>query len=101
MTTDKKRNVLFLNIPIDERERIRQFSEAIGRPISWVVRDACRTYLDATEKHADALRAPKVTISKAGKTEPRKRGRPKGSRKALVPNSDLNGHRKQRGGEKG
>lgn len=86
--TDKlrkgRRNVpLFITLPPDERDRVASFAAKVGRPLSWVVRDALSVYLDAVENDAGKLaalradvQAPKVDPRKAGKTKPPRRGRP-------------------------
>lgn len=79
-----RRNVpLFITLPPDERDRVASFAAKVGRPLSWVVRDALSVYLDAVENDAGKLaalradvQAPKVDPRKAGKTKPPRRGRP-------------------------
>ena len=64
----------------EERERAERFAEALGRPLSWVARDALRCYIDVLEGHVDALREklerPDITIMAAGETPLARRGRP-------------------------
>ncbi len=61
MITDKtggrRNSAVFVTIPPDELLRLRAFSEDVGRPMSWVVRDALRLYLDAMEGPAQELAA--------------------------------------------
>lgn len=75
---------LYVMLPPEERARLVAFAAAIGRPLSWTVRDALRVYLDAVRKDgarlADLLAEvsdPDIDISKAGKTEPSPQGRPR------------------------
>lgn len=76
-----RRNVpLFVMLPPNERGRLNAFAGKLGRPFSWVVRDALRVYLDAVEADAgklESLRAPDVDLGNAGRTVQAKRGRPK------------------------
>ena len=70
---------LFITMPPAERERLNAFADRVGRPCSWLVRDALRVYLDAVEADGitlASLRAPDVDLAKAGQTTQRKRGRP-------------------------
>lgn len=67
---------LFITLPPDELARLRAFAADAGRPISWVVRDALRLYLDAVEPNAAALARVKLNARAAGRTEPRPMGRP-------------------------
>lgn len=85
---------LFITLPPEERDRVAAFAAKVGRPLSWAVRDGLRAYLDTVEADADRLErlradvaAPKVDLSKTGKTVQVKRGRPRGygTRLALVP----------------
>lgn len=61
MKTDKtggRRNLAIpISLPADEAIRLRHFARDVGRPMSWVMRDALRLYLDAMEKNARALAA--------------------------------------------
>jgi hypothetical protein len=85
--TDKptgRRNVpLFITLPPVERARLVAFAAKVGRPNTWVVRDALSAYLDTVEPAAEKLaalrarvEAPMVDLSKTGKTKQPKRGRP-------------------------
>lgn len=38
-----------ITMPPDERVRLSNFCRAINSPVSWIVRDAVRAYLDVTE----------------------------------------------------
>ena len=85
---EKKRTgkPLMLFVPPEEHARLEAFALRMGRPRSWVVRDALRAYLDALEGNAaqvEALRldpkldlgpdvaAPMMKMGKAGRTQPR------------------------------
>jgi len=80
---------LYIMMPPAERERVETFSARVERPMSWVVRDALRVYMDAvatTPAKLDALRAvktPEVDLADVGKTPQPKRGRPPGFGKRL------------------
>ena len=81
-----RRNVpLYVMMPPEERARLAAFAASVARPLSWVVRDALRVYLDAVGTDADKLEslranvaAPKVNLRNAGKTKQPRRGRPAG-----------------------
>jgi len=75
-----RRNLIFnLSLPADEAQRMRDFAAMVGRPMSWVLRDALRLYLDRMEADAKALAArtrpealpvdevPPPPLSKAGR----------------------------------
>jgi predicted DNA-binding protein len=68
------------NIEPAERDRLDAFAEAVGRPVSWVVRDAVTCYLDSLEDDVAALRekleAVTIELKNAGKTAVATRGRP-------------------------
>lgn len=72
---------LCLNVMPEDIERLREFSDATGRPQSWIVRDALAAYFEAVEKDAQTLKAikermaaPAVKIPKAKASTTR--GRP-------------------------
>jgi hypothetical protein len=68
---------LFCTVEPEERDRILTFAGKIGRPFSWVVRDACRVYLDAVEADPRKLLKPTVSAKDAGATPAgRTAGRP-------------------------
>jgi len=75
--TAKSRQILFLNIPEAERARLGTFAETVGRPVSWVVRDAVTLYIDAAEATGLRPLMPDLDMTTAGKTPQDKRGRPK------------------------
>jgi hypothetical protein len=82
-TTARKRpgDVLFISgVTPDERRRLEQFADKLGRPASWVVRDAINAYMAALAPDVEAFREildnPPITMEKAGKTPVAQRGRP-------------------------
>jgi len=88
-----RRNVpLYVMLPPEELARVKAFAAKVGRPLSWAVRDGLRAYLDTVEADAGRLErlradveAPKVDLSKAGKTKQPKRGRPRKKGYGLPP----------------
>ena len=80
-----RRNLpLFVTMPPLERERLTAFAASIGRPFSWVVRDAVAVYLDAVQADGDklarlraAVAVPGLDLRKAGRTVQVNRGRPR------------------------
>lgn len=88
MKTDKtggRRNLVFnLSIPPDELQRARDFGDNVGRPLSWILRDALRLYLDRMEIDAEALAARLKPSSLPAHSVPPpdvpKMGRPHGSK---------------------
>jgi hypothetical protein len=53
----KRRNLpMQITMPPDERARLAKFVRDIGRPTSWVVREAVRMYLDLAERKVAELR---------------------------------------------
>ena len=68
---------LFLQLPPEERQRLQTFAKLVGRPMSWVVRDACRLYMDAAEADPESLNPLRAGGPKLdGKTPQGQRGRP-------------------------
>jgi predicted transcriptional regulator len=81
MTTKKpqRRNVSFIvAMPPLERLRLTTLASKLGRPISWVVRDAVRLYAEAAEPNVEALTRKLAALDiTAGKHVPASRdGRP-------------------------
>lgn len=81
--TARKRSadVLFVSgVPPEERKRLEDFADKLGRPASWVVRDAVRVYLEAMQPKVEAFKKildnPPIETGRAGKTPIAKRGRP-------------------------
>jgi predicted DNA-binding protein len=53
----KRRNLpMQITMPPDERARLAKFVRDIGRPTSWVVREAVRMYLELAERKVAELR---------------------------------------------
>jgi len=74
---------LMITMPPDELDRLRGFSGELGRPVSWVVRDAVHAYMDTLADDAQALAAVrKVNLGAIGKTKQTRRGRPVAYKKA-------------------
>ena len=77
-----RRNLaLYLTLPPTERQRLEAFAKTVGRPMSWIVRDACRLYMDAAQADPESLNplragGPKLDMANAGKTPQGQRGRP-------------------------
>jgi len=106
MKTDKtggrKNTLLPVTLPPDEALRLRAFAQDVGRPMSWVVRDALRLYLDRVEADGRALAARLRLAGDALDPDPEtappppvgRAGRPAGSRdrvprkRAVDPMSD-------------
>ncbi len=80
----QRRNVpMIFTIPPEERARLVNFAARLGRPHSWCVRDALRTYLNAVEGNRaalDAIRAPELDLTAPGRTVPGLMGRPRKAR---------------------
>lgn len=88
MKTDKtggRRNLAMnLSLPAEELLRLRDFAAVVGRPMSWVIRDALRLYLDRMETDAHALAARttpgSLDVGSAPPPDQRSAGRPPGAR---------------------
>ena len=76
MAPAKSRHPLFPIIPEAERARLGKFAETVGRPVSWVVRDAVTLYIDAAEASGLRPLMPDLDMTNAGKPPQGKRGRP-------------------------
>jgi len=80
--TKGRRNVpLYITMPPGELDRLRAFADKVGRPMTWVIRDALGAYLTTVEGDAVTLAqltAPKVDPDAIGKTKPTRLGRPRG-----------------------
>ena len=72
---------LHIMLPADERERLETYAGKVGRPLSWVVRDGLRAYLDTVEADADRLASLRMDPELIGRTEQSRRGRPLNSEK--------------------
>lgn len=81
-TKPKRRTAIPMQItmPPDERVRLSNFCRAINSPVSWIVRDAIRSYLDVTEPMQDEMikRRRAVTFQdiNPGQVPEMKQGRP-------------------------
>lgn len=51
---------VFITMPPDERTRLALFLKTVDRPMSWIVRDAVRAYLDAVENDPATMAALRV-----------------------------------------
>jgi predicted transcriptional regulator len=69
-----------ITMPPDERVRLSNFCRAINSPVSWIVRDAIRAYLDVTEPMQDEMikRRQAVTFQdiNPGQVPEMRQGRP-------------------------
>ena len=79
----KRRNLpMQITMPPDERSRLAKFVRDIGRPTSWVVREAVQMYLELTERKVAELRSTLEAVNyediAAGEPVPQsKMGRPR------------------------
>ena len=80
-TKGRNNEPVYIMMPPDERARLVDFAAKVDRPLSWVIRDALRVYLDAVGTDAANLArlrakvdAPKVDPKAAGKTKQPKPG---------------------------
>lgn len=79
----KRRNLpMQITMPPDERARLAKFVRDIGRPTSWVVREAVRMYLELAERKVAELRTKLETANyediAAGEPVPQSKiGRPR------------------------
>ena len=88
MKTDKtggrRGTVVPVSMPQDEALRLRLFAQDVGRPMSWVVRDALRLYMARLEADAQTLAARLTADTLDPDTTPPppvgRAGRPVGSR---------------------
>ncbi len=86
--TDKevgRRNLAMnLSLPAEELLRLRDFAVFVGRPMSWIVRDALRLYIDRMESDppAWAARSTPGALDTGSSPPPELRGagRPPGAR---------------------
>ena len=78
MTTRPNLSNTFFHCSHEEKERLVSFAERMGRPLSWVIRDAIQRYIDAIESDPAALArlaSPKMDLRQTPVGTPR-RGRP-------------------------
>lgn len=74
---------LFLTLLPEEKERLEDHAQTTGRPITWIVRDACRAYLDTVEAKGEMRPAHlNVTLSHEVPLIRRSPGRPPGAKAA-------------------
>ena len=71
-----------ITMPPDERSRLAKFVRDVGRPTSWVVREAVRMYLELAESKVAELRsqleaANYADIAAGGPVPQSKMGRPR------------------------
>lgn len=52
----RRNKPMMITMPIEERVRLTAFSQNVGRPISWIVREALGFYLTLAEKKVEHLR---------------------------------------------
>lgn len=76
---------LHIMLPPDERQRLDAYADKVGRPLSWVVRDGLRVYLEAAEAAADRLASVRVDPGAIGWTVQPRRGRPPADTDAPPP----------------
>jgi len=74
---------LFVYMPPEERVRLALFVDAIGRPTTWVVRDALRAYMEALAPTVAQMRDVKVRPDLDNLSAPPK-GRPRVNRPPKV-----------------
>lgn len=53
----RRNKPMMITMPIEERVRLTAFSGKVGRPISWIVREALGFYLPLAEAKVDMLQA--------------------------------------------
>lgn len=53
----RRNKPMMITMPIEERVRLTSFSGKVGRPISWIVREALGFYLPLAEAKVDQLQA--------------------------------------------
>lgn len=70
-----------ITMPPDERLRLQNFCREAGRPVSWVIRDAVRAYLDLAEPAIEQIRQRKESATfndiAAGQVPEIRTGRPR------------------------
>lgn len=66
----------YLKLPRAEAARLRNYANAYGRPMTWVIRDALRLYLDALEVHVVRPADVPVDLGAVGRIKSPRRGRP-------------------------
>lgn len=56
----RRNKPMMITMPIDERVRLTAYAGKVGRPISWVVREALEFYLPLAEAKVDQLQAEMI-----------------------------------------
>lgn len=56
-TPKRRPSRIMISLPAEERLRLANFSREVGRPISWVVRDAVREYAQRLRPIMEQVRA--------------------------------------------
>jgi hypothetical protein len=86
----RQNNRIMISLPPDERLRLANFAREVGRPVSWVVRDAVREYAQRLRPVLDQFRAKLASgvdpLGTAGQVPTVKRGRPPKSRRSMSYN---------------
>lgn len=74
----RRRNLsVIVTMPPLEKQRLAAFARKLGRPVSWIVRDAVRAYVEAAGPNVDALARKLRRLDIAGNHVPLSRmGRP-------------------------
>jgi predicted DNA-binding protein len=52
----RRNKPMMITMPIEERVRLAAFSRNVGRPMSWIVREALEFYLALAERKVEQLR---------------------------------------------
>jgi predicted DNA-binding protein len=56
----RRNKPMMITMPIDERVRLTAFAQNVGRPISWIVREALEFYLTLAERKVEQLRTEMI-----------------------------------------
>lgn len=86
----RRPNRIMISLPAEERLRLTNFSKELGRPMSWVVRDAVREYAERLRPVMDQFRAQLQNgahpLKTAGQVPVVKMGRPPKPRRSMSYN---------------
>jgi len=90
----RQNNRIMISLPPDERLRLANFAREVGRPVSWVVRDAVREYAQRLRPIMEQVRAAANWPPNWDNEDPQaadrvptvKRGRPPKSRRSMSYN---------------
>jgi predicted DNA-binding protein len=84
-------NRMMISLPPDERLRLANFAKELGRPVSWVVRDAVRAYAVRVRPvleqfreslaHGDTLNEERAPTTKRGRPPKPRRSASKSHKK--------------------